>query len=257
MVTRRDERVDEDPADPGMDLLIEFGRAVQSGADAGRAFLRQHPECLTLQFGPDSFLQLHCWDLPSVMLLVECGADADLPNRYGSTPLAYAAGSGHRDVARYLLSRGADPNRCNNGGSSPLHIAALEGQPEIARILIEHGADVNASDHVHRRPIHLVPFIPSKVVDLQQECRSRTETLRVLLEAGAEVNPKGCWSTPLHQAAMSAHLCPEFAIILLEHGADPNAPNSRGVLPEAFLKRSAGQAVRDAFRRARGDGGGV
>ncbi|MEW6279085.1 MAG: ankyrin repeat domain-containing protein [Candidatus Eremiobacterota bacterium] len=218
---------------------------MRSGVEAGRAFLQQHPECLALKFAVDSFLQLHCRDLASLRLLVECGADVDLPNRYGSTPLASAAGGGHSEAARYLLSRGADPNHRDNSGLTPLHIAALAGKPGVARILLEHGADVNASDHVHRRPIHLV--------SQPQECRSRIETLRVLLEAGAEVNPQDCWST-LHEAAMSAHLCPEFAIILLEHGADPNAPDARGVLPEAFVKRSAGQAVRDAFRRARGGG---
>jgi len=47
-------------------------------------------------------------------------------------------------VAELVLSKGANPNVIDENGWTPLHEAALHGRPEIARLLIKRGADVNA-----------------------------------------------------------------------------------------------------------------
>ena len=43
-----------------------------------------------------------------------------------------------------LLEKGADPNVCNAAGKSPLHQAAGMGDTCIAKLLVERGADLNA-----------------------------------------------------------------------------------------------------------------
>jgi ankyrin repeat protein len=58
--------------------------------------------------------------------------------------LHWAARQGQAEMARLLISNGADLDIRNRAGETPLHGAASEGQKELVVILIAHGADVNA-----------------------------------------------------------------------------------------------------------------
>ena len=63
----------------------------------------------------------------------------------GETPFHWASeGQNPRDgsVVRLLLEHGADINVQNNGGRTPLHTASWNGALEVVRVLLEHGADV-------------------------------------------------------------------------------------------------------------------
>lgn len=55
-----------------------------------------------------------------VQLLIEHGADVNLPNEDGNGPLHAAAFLGHTSVVEVLLQNGADPNRLNRDGAPPL-----------------------------------------------------------------------------------------------------------------------------------------
>ncbi len=55
-----------------------------------------------------------------VRLLIEHGADVNLPNDDGNGPLHAAAFLGHSSVVEVLLANGADPNRLNRDGAPPL-----------------------------------------------------------------------------------------------------------------------------------------
>jgi uncharacterized protein len=46
-----------------------------------------------------------------------------------------------------LLSQGADPNIGENNGITPLMQAASGGARELAKLLLENGADLTARDH--------------------------------------------------------------------------------------------------------------
>ena len=97
-----------------------------------------------------------CGDLEMIQVLLEFGVDVDAQNRYRHTALDYASRDGHRNdagVARLLIAHGADPNLCNKKGSSPLHRATEYGRIEIVRLLIEHGADVEVKDKKGRTPL--------------------------------------------------------------------------------------------------------
>lgn len=54
----------------------------------------------------------------------------------------------------------------------------------------------------------------------------RTEIMRILIDAGAEVCPKSAKTTPLHSAIQSSDL--EVVRILVEAGADPNLKDKHG-----------------------------
>ena len=47
---------------------------------------------------------------------------------------------GHLECIQHLLKKGADPNVCDRGGRSPLYWTSFHAHPECARILKEGGA---------------------------------------------------------------------------------------------------------------------
>jgi ankyrin repeat protein len=75
--------------------------------------------------------------------LIERGADvsavADNPARVA--PIHAAAAVCDRETMRMLLERGADPNLPQQQNVTALHGAASRGDIEMAKLLLEHGAD--------------------------------------------------------------------------------------------------------------------
>ena len=59
------------------------------------------------------------------------------------TPLRIAADGGHAEVVKLLLERGADPNLPSKDGEPPLTDAAESGHLDVVNLLLEHGADPN------------------------------------------------------------------------------------------------------------------
>lgn len=73
------------------------------------------------------------------------GVDVNSRDIFGDNAgLHWAARLGLAEMARLLIDNGADLNIRNDEGFTPLHGAAGEGQKELVVILIAHGADVNA-----------------------------------------------------------------------------------------------------------------
>ena len=86
------------------------------------------------------------------------GADVNVKDMNGNTPLHSAAEKGHKEIAELLIAKGllfkgADVNAKNDGGITPLHGAAIGGQKEIAELLIAKGATVNAKANDGRTPL--------------------------------------------------------------------------------------------------------
>lgn len=59
----------------------------------------------------------------------------------GNTAIAYACKGMKPNIVRMLLNRGADPNIVNNLGMSPLMIASSGGYEDIVDMLLAHGAN--------------------------------------------------------------------------------------------------------------------
>ncbi len=100
-------------------------------------------------------------DLEIASLLLEYGANTELPNMTGITPLQLAAGLGHGgadtrgrfysekqaiETVRLLAENGADVNAQDDTGRTALHGAARKGWPDLIRTLAELGADPALAD---------------------------------------------------------------------------------------------------------------
>jgi hypothetical protein len=80
-------------------------------------------------------------DARSAVNALNLGADVDVRDPNGFSPLMFAALLGHREVAALLVSAGADVNARFETGATPLMAAAIRGELEIVRILVDAGAD--------------------------------------------------------------------------------------------------------------------
>ena len=65
--------------------------------------------------------------------------DIQCTNRNGSTPLHFASYGGHTEAVQVLLSNGADPNIKDNSGNTPLDWAIDADEDAAADILRRHG----------------------------------------------------------------------------------------------------------------------
>ncbi len=74
-------------------------------------------------------------NLDLVRLLVEQGADINIPNENGDTPLMDAADLGKIVILKYLLENGADVNIKNDADHSALDIAIEKGHVDIIKLL--------------------------------------------------------------------------------------------------------------------------
>lgn len=157
-------------------------------------------------------------DIPVVKLLLDHGADPNLPNINGDTPLMAAVGKGWinsptrgafyteeqaLEVYALLRAKGANVNARTNFNETALHSAALRGWNEIVKKLIADGAELDVKDGNGLTAIDFaMGRIPKGFNERQPEVR--TETAALLKSFGAHVeNPDAKWP-----AAMTPRIRP-------------------------------------------------
>jgi hypothetical protein len=146
-------------------------------------------------------------------LLLNVGADANVPLPFTGTPLIIAAREGNLQMAELLLERGADVNQSSSGDGNPLIMAAAGGHMAIVRLLVERGADVNA----------LVEGDETPLINAAGE--GNLEVVQYLVAHGADVNlsvlanPNSLpeQRSPLNQAIKHGHSA--VAAYLRDRGA--------------------------------------
>ncbi|KAK0721680.1 hypothetical protein B0T26DRAFT_739157 [Lasiosphaeria miniovina] len=74
-----------------------------------------------------------------VKLLLEKGADTEVKDKGGWTPLSWAAEQGHEAVVKLLLEKGADTEVKDKFGRTPLSWVAEGGHEAVVKLLLEKG----------------------------------------------------------------------------------------------------------------------
>lgn len=92
-------------------------------------------------------------DLEKVVKSLILGANPNVKNEFGLTPLHLSIHKRNIDITDSLLEMGADPNSKAIGEWSPLHEAAFIGEIDAIKLLLDKGADVNALTTLKKSPI--------------------------------------------------------------------------------------------------------
>jgi ankyrin repeat protein len=155
--------------------------------------------------------------------LLAHGADPNIPNRNGLTPLEQASSRGKDtglSLAKLLLAHGAQPNPTNATEFKipPLEWAVTSDNLELVNLLLDHGASVKSANTNGNTPLHTAAS------------RGDLEIAETLLKHGADANAAITGgTTPLHEAAEGGFV--EIAELLLKHGAEVNSKIQNGMTP--------------------------
>lgn len=151
----------------------------------------------------------------AVEALLAAGADVDIRNSDGCTPLHWACSRDDDDgviIVKRLLSAGASVGANESYGETPLHYASVDGSSSVIDLLIERGADVHARNDDGEMAIHKA---------------HSPAVLGALLRGGASIDaqtPDLC--TPLHHAIKYRKT--DVAIALIDRGCDIDARDISG-----------------------------
>lgn len=158
-----------------------------------------------------------------LLLLLDYGADPNLMDDVGYTPLHLCAEKGYSDFIRILLSYGArlrfteinpgdksfgDPPRAC-AADEPLRLAIRNSEHETALLLLKHGANPSATYYLGQEINMVDP--------------TDTKSLELLLRFGADPNARDRQSmTPLMKACRNPEAI-DATYLLISYGADVNA----------------------------------
>jgi len=189
-------------------------------------------------------LMYACWAGPDALegvnALIAAGADVNAKLAQGNSPIMFAAqGCAKHDnyekdgkpLIDALVAAGADPKDGFSNGKNALFICLNEYDGVIStsalKALLSHGANPNT---VVNYDSHKTDILSSATWIAQQSNDQAVEAVKVLVEAGANVNPQGkaidhLSSTPIGAAA---HGRADLVGFLLEKGANPDVVTTKG-----------------------------
>ncbi|MBL0311611.1 MAG: ankyrin repeat domain-containing protein [Holophagaceae bacterium] len=158
-------------------------------------------------------VQAHRLDLiPSLM---EKGASA---THGPHPPVVLAAFWGHGDVMRRFLAQGASPNTVDVDGMTPLLALTNHWDESLATLLLDLGADPTHVNHRGQTLFHLSNWLSTSPVG--KRIQARFTSLDIEDKEGR---------TPLFNAVERNDY--SYALWLLDHLADPNHRDHRGLMP--------------------------
>ncbi|HNW34207.1 MAG TPA: ankyrin repeat domain-containing protein [Candidatus Ozemobacteraceae bacterium] len=186
--------------------------------EAVRLFLSQEPEAVTLRNYQDETL-LHfaagVGSLEIVEELLKLGAQADLPDEFGWTPLHEACAHGHTNIVARFIDVHSNLEGISKKHETALHLAARSGFEEIVKLLLDAGANREVRNVHGETPLHVATADGNRAI------------MQLLLDARADVNARNfAGETPLHLAARDGDV--DAAELCLSFRANPREEDKRG-----------------------------
>lgn len=178
--------------------------------------------------------------------LINNGADINVTNEDGETPLMYASKLHNIKVVELLIQKGANINAFNNYGNTALIYGV--NNLEIVKLLVENGADVNfykggstalisACEYSHERNIDVIKYLVSKNANINAQDNEGDTALNKTLDTSDE--------------GSIDILDFEIANFLIEQGADVNIKNKREYTPLIYLGMGEGNFNNKSFQEYR------
>jgi len=150
--------------------------------------------------------------LQQIEAAIKEGADVNVKNNNGDTPLIMVAEKGNPEAIDMLIQAGADVNAKNSLGYTALMVAARNNEnPEVFDALIKAGADVNAKESFNNTAL------------LFAATEKNAEVVKAFIKAGADVNARNNNGHTALMVAMSLNKNPDVTLALINAGADVNA----------------------------------
>lgn len=121
-----------------------------------------------------------------VKLLLARGADVNVKNVDGDTPLHQAAHNGNNEIVKLLMTMGANAKAKDFYGNGPLWQAGFYyGDAATVQLLIDADADVNAKSHHDQT---LLAYLKKQLTGgIPNRTRARnTEIIKILIKRGAK-----------------------------------------------------------------------
>src|SRR5262249_7390162 len=195
-------------------LLFEYGLGKDRGGPWFKRFFQHWPYASAPRSPSDILAYQLRWAVKAgyfdrVKLLVENGSDVNGISQYPAgarAPYAEAVYHGHQETAEYLLAKGANRIAISLSTADEFAIACKRTDADRARELV--ASDPSLLDDAEGLGIWAAEA-------------GRVDSLRLLVELGADVNGKPGDASPLHCAARAGQL--DTVKLLVELGADVHA----------------------------------
>ncbi len=168
----------------------------------------------------------------NALRLIEYGADVNICDLTGHSPLYLAVDIGYPRMAENLIKNGADITTQDKEGKNLLHLNMISGDfqqynfdgelyvpgNEMTNMLIYYGCYMDISDKSGRRPLHYAVKYNRKVA------------AKTLILNDVDTNAQDIFSVaPLHMTTYNKNIY--LTYLLLSHKADPNIQDNNGNTP--------------------------
>ncbi len=100
----------------------------------------------------------------SVDILCNAGGNVNIKNNSGLTPLMMAIKKNKTEIMLAFLENNADVSIADKSGKTALHYAAIAGYGDIVDELIKNDADIHAKDKKGRTPAHFAVYYGNKKI---------------------------------------------------------------------------------------------
>eukprot|EP00833_Pecoramyces_ruminatium_P001730 jgi/Orpsp1_1/1175762/evm.model.c7180000055119.2 len=162
--------------------------------------------------------------IDQVKFLVERGADINVIDGYGHTPLMIASGHGRIKTVQYLVNNGADIHKKNAKGYNALLLSSKYGHFLVLKYLVEKGAHLNEKNNKGDNVLHL------------SVRHGNLSIIKYLIKSGVSVEEKDCRGyNILMLAAFFGNI--EIVQYLIEIGMSIDETDNEGLNILDFAKK--------------------